>query len=69
MAKFIMLDHSLYGVGGHHYAYAVNVLLAAEAMGLVSRVVPADETLPFDRGLASRGVVGLVRARIEMPYQ
>ena len=33
MAKFIMLDHSLYGVGGHHYAYAVNVLRAAEAMG------------------------------------
>jgi glycosyltransferase involved in cell wall biosynthesis len=33
MAKFIMLDHSLYGVGGHHYAYAANVLRAAEAMG------------------------------------
>jgi glycosyltransferase involved in cell wall biosynthesis len=33
MAKFIMIDHSLYGVGGHHYAYAVNVLRAAEAMG------------------------------------
>jgi glycosyltransferase involved in cell wall biosynthesis len=33
MAKFILVDHSLYGVGGHHYAYAVNVLRAAEAMG------------------------------------
>jgi glycosyltransferase involved in cell wall biosynthesis len=33
MAKFILLDHSLYGVGGHHYGYAVNVLRAADAMG------------------------------------
>ncbi len=33
MAKFIMLDHSLYGVDGHHYSYAVNVLSAAELLG------------------------------------
>ncbi len=33
MAKFIMLDHSLYGVLGHHYSYALNVLRAAEARG------------------------------------
>ncbi len=49
MAKFIMLDHSLFGVGGHHYAYAANVLRSAEAMGheivLATHVdfqVPAD---------------------------
>lgn len=33
MPRFIMLDHSLKGVGGHHYEYALNVLRSAEAAG------------------------------------
>jgi glycosyltransferase involved in cell wall biosynthesis len=30
MSKFILIDHSLKGVGGHHYEYAAHVLSAAE---------------------------------------
>jgi glycosyltransferase involved in cell wall biosynthesis len=33
MASFILIDHSLKGVGGHHYEYAVHILQAAEAAG------------------------------------
>ncbi|MEQ8791630.1 MAG: hypothetical protein RIC55_35535 [Pirellulaceae bacterium] len=33
MAKFVLIDHSLGGIGGHHYDYAVHVLRAAEALG------------------------------------
>ncbi len=33
MSKFIVIDHSLKGVGGHHYEYAAHVLAAAERAG------------------------------------
>jgi glycosyltransferase involved in cell wall biosynthesis len=33
MSKFILIDHSLKGVGGHHYEYAAHVLSAAERAG------------------------------------
>lgn len=33
MAKFVLIDHSLGGIGGHHYDYAMHVLRAAEAFG------------------------------------
>jgi len=33
MARFILIDHSLKGVGGHHYEYAVHILAAAELAG------------------------------------
>lgn len=33
MSKFILVDHSLKGVGGHHYEYAAHVLSAAERAG------------------------------------
>jgi len=33
MAKFILIDHSIIGVGGHHYEYAVRVLNAAKKAG------------------------------------
>lgn len=33
MRKFILIDHSIKGYGGHHYEYAYNVLQAARAAG------------------------------------
>ena len=33
MTKFVLIDHSLGGIGGHHYDYAVHVLRAADAAG------------------------------------
>ena len=33
MTRFVVLDHSLTSVGGHHYEQAVQVLLAAERLG------------------------------------
>ncbi|MEX2188908.1 MAG: hypothetical protein WD875_19015 [Pirellulales bacterium] len=33
MSRFILIDHSLKGVGGHHYEYAAHVLRAAERAG------------------------------------
>ena len=33
MTKFVLIDHSLKGVGGHHYDYAMQVLTAAEKAG------------------------------------
>ena len=33
MPKFILIDHSLKGVGGHHYEYASHILCAAEDAG------------------------------------
>lgn len=35
MSKFILVDHSLKGAGGHHYEYAAHVLGAAERAGFV----------------------------------
>jgi hypothetical protein len=34
MTKFILVDHSLHSVGGHHFEYALQVLRAAERVGL-----------------------------------
>ncbi len=34
MAKFILVDHSLRGLGSHHYEYALHVLRAARRAGL-----------------------------------
>ena len=34
MARFVVLDHSLIGVGGHHYEQAVQILQAADRLGL-----------------------------------
>ena len=33
MTKFILIDHSLQSVGGHHFEYALHVLRAAERAG------------------------------------
>lgn len=33
MAKFIVIDHSLKDVGGHHYDYAIQILGAADSLG------------------------------------
>jgi hypothetical protein len=33
MTKFILIDHSLHSVGGHHFEYALQVLRAAERAG------------------------------------
>ncbi len=33
MAKFILIDHSLDGIGGHYFEYALHVLKAAERAG------------------------------------
>ena len=33
MTKFLLIDHSLKSVGGHHYDYALHILQAAEAFG------------------------------------
>jgi glycosyltransferase involved in cell wall biosynthesis len=33
MRKFILIDHSIIGLAGHHYEYAVQVLRAAQEMG------------------------------------
>ncbi len=34
MARFVVLDHSLIGMGGHHYEQAVQILQAADRLGL-----------------------------------
>ena len=34
MPKFLLIDHSLHSVGGHHFEYALHVLRAAERAGL-----------------------------------
>ncbi|MFQ5412007.1 MAG: hypothetical protein ACE5EC_06905, partial [Phycisphaerae bacterium] len=31
--RFILIDHSIKGFGGHHYEYAVHVLQAARDLG------------------------------------
>ena len=33
MPQFVLIDHSLRSVGGHHYEYAVHVLREAETAG------------------------------------
>lgn len=33
MSKFLLIDHSLTDLGGHHYPYAYNVLVAAQRAG------------------------------------
>jgi hypothetical protein len=33
MTKFILIDHSLHSVGGHHFEYALQILRAAERAG------------------------------------
>ena len=33
MPNFVLLDHSLKGIGGHHFDYALHVLRAAESLG------------------------------------
>ena len=33
MPRFVLLDHSLKGVGGHHFDYALHVLRAADELG------------------------------------
>jgi len=33
MAKFVLIDHSLKGIGGHNYEYAVHILRTAEQRG------------------------------------
>ncbi len=33
MARFVLIDHSIYDLAGHHYQYAVHVLRAAERAG------------------------------------
>ncbi len=33
MPKFVLLDPSLHGIGGHHFEYALHVLRAAEQIG------------------------------------
>ncbi len=33
MAKFLLIDHSLKSIGGHHYDYAMHILRAAETHG------------------------------------
>ncbi|HEV7432509.1 MAG TPA: hypothetical protein VGN77_05655, partial [Steroidobacteraceae bacterium] len=33
MPKFVLIDHSLKDLGGHHYPYAYNVLAAAQRAG------------------------------------
>ena len=39
MARLILIDHSLRDIGGHHYDYALQVLLAAYAVGLETVLV------------------------------
>ena len=34
MARFVVLDHSLIGMGGHHFEQAVQILQAADRLGL-----------------------------------
>ncbi|MFQ5502586.1 MAG: hypothetical protein ACE5EQ_09845 [Phycisphaerae bacterium] len=52
--KFILIDHSIKGFGGHHYEYAVHVLNAAQELGFepilaVNRAFSRDpdETAPW----------------------
>ena len=33
MSKFVLIDHSLKQIGGHHYEYAIHILTAAHEAG------------------------------------
>ena len=51
MTKFILVDHSLHSVGGHHFEYALQVLRAAERAGFdiwlgANRRLRESEKLP-----------------------
>jgi hypothetical protein len=52
MSRFILIDHSLKGVGGHHFEYALHVLTAARRAGFRTilaahrRFRPGDGMLP-----------------------
>lgn len=51
MTKFILIDHSLHSVGGHHFEYALQVLRAAERAGFeiwlgANRRLRESEKLP-----------------------
>lgn len=52
MARFILIDHSIRGLGGHHYEYAAHVLDAAAAAGFTC-------VLATNRELEARAVAGL----------
>ena len=73
MAKFILLDHSLYGVGGHHYGYAVNVLRSgrhgpSDRPGdarEVSRSRRSAEVMAVAAGLQPRRLLRLFRVQRE----
>ncbi len=48
--KFILIDHSLERVGGHHYEYSVHILHAAEAAGF-DVALAANRRFRPDKGL------------------
>lgn len=54
-AQFILIDHSLTGVGGHHHQYAMQILEAAYEVGWQTHLAcgVAAETLPLPRGCKS----------------
>ncbi len=53
MQKFVLIDHSITGIGGNHYEYAVHVLRAAARAGyhpvlVTNRKFHAEEALPWE---------------------
>jgi glycosyltransferase involved in cell wall biosynthesis len=53
MTKFILIDHSIIDVGGHHYEYAMRVLQAAQEAGYTpilatNRKFGNKESIPWD---------------------
>jgi hypothetical protein len=52
MKRFILIDHSITGLAGHHYEYAVHVLRAAETAGyepvlVTNRAFQEDRRVPW----------------------
>lgn len=47
MPRFVLIDHSLKDLGGHHFEYAVHLLRTAEAAGF-------EPVLATDRGFEGR---------------
>jgi hypothetical protein len=59
MAKFILIDHSIVGLVGHHYESAMHVLQAAEQVGY-------EPILATNRGFKPDGNLGYQEATMDL---
>src|SRR5688572_26061753 len=61
MSRFVLIDHSLKGVGGHHFEYATHVLAAARRAGFEAILATHRKFSPSAARLADCPVHPLFR--------